>query len=241
MRRTILVGAVTPIAALVVLAWTQAVLRAQTPKAPTPAATPAPLQPALVPFGSDGSGPITVVPQAQPSAHSATFEPLDANPVRQRFLELSKKKAQALNEEELKREVESMETEVRELEAWVKVQQAVRQLHEVVDKHPNTRAADTANKAIQLIEERRSSPRFMRGAPQKEKDEKFKREDEEPGFGRGAQVIPQRRAGESAPQVSQFEQSYPRGTPQPEVVPRRERRPEVRPPQASDPQLSPTS
>jgi len=110
--------------------------------------------------------PGTAVPQAQPSAHSDTFEPLDANPVRQRFLELSRKKAQALNEEELKREVESMETEVRELEAWAKVQQAVRQLHEVVDKHPNTRAADTANKAIQLIEERRSSPRFMRRAPQ---------------------------------------------------------------------------
>jgi len=66
-------------------------------------------------------------------------------------------KAAALNEEELKREVESMETEVRELEAWVKVQQAVHQLHEVVAKHPNTKAAETANAAIQLIEERRVS------------------------------------------------------------------------------------
>jgi hypothetical protein len=166
MRRTVLFGAVTPIVVLGFLACTQAVLLAQAPKAPTPAAIPVPVGAAVAPFGSDGSVPGTAVPQAQPSARSDTFEPLEANPIRQRFLELSKKKAAALNEEELKREVESMETEVRELEAWVKVQQAVRQLHEVVNKHPNTKAAETANAAIQLIEERRVSPRFMRGAPQ---------------------------------------------------------------------------
>jgi len=44
-------------------------------------------------------------------------------------------------------------------------------------------------------------------AIQKDKDEKFEREDKEPGFGRGAQVIPQRRADESAPQVSQLDRS----------------------------------
>jgi hypothetical protein len=166
MRRTILLGAVMPIVVLGILACTQAVLLAQAPKVPTPATMPAPVGPEVTPFGSDGSVPRTVVPQAQPSASSDTFEPLGANPIRQRFLELSKKKAAALNEEELKREVESMETEVRELEAWVKVQQAVRQLHEVVDKHPNTKAAETANAAIQLIEERHVSPRFMRGGRQ---------------------------------------------------------------------------
>jgi uncharacterized protein YqgV (UPF0045/DUF77 family) len=166
MRRTISVGAVTPIVALGFLACMHAVLLAQSPKTPASGATVTPAPVPSTPFGSDGSVPGTAVPQAQPSARSDTFEPLEANPIRQRFLELSKKKAAALNEEELKREVESMETEVRELEAWVKVQQAVRQLHEVVNKHPNTKAAETANAAIQLIEERRVSPRFMRGAPQ---------------------------------------------------------------------------
>jgi hypothetical protein len=166
MRRTILLGAVTPIVTLGFLACTQAILLAQSPKTPVPGApvTPAPVP--STPFGSDVSGTITVVPQASPPAISDNnFETPGANPIRQRFLELSRKKAAALNEEELKREVESMETEVRELEAWVKVQQAVHQLHEVVAKHPNTKAAETANAAIQLIEERRVSPRFMREVP----------------------------------------------------------------------------
>jgi hypothetical protein len=159
MRRTILLGAVTPIVALGILAWTQAVL-AQSPKVPTPTATAAaaPLQPAVAPFGSDGSGPITVVPQAQPAARTDTFEPLDANPVRQRFLQLSRKKAKALTEEQLKREVEVMEKEVKELEAWAKVDEAVRLLHEVIQKHPNTKAADAANAAVRVIEQRRTAP-----------------------------------------------------------------------------------
>jgi hypothetical protein len=45
-------------------------------------------------------------------------------------------------------------------------------------------------------------------AIEKEKErDKFERDKEEPGFGRGAQVIPQRRAGESSPQVSQLDRS----------------------------------
>jgi hypothetical protein len=169
MRRTILLGAVTPVVALGFLACTQAILLAQSAKTPIPGA---PAAPAPAPFGSDAtplgsldSARNTVVPQAKPPARSGNFDTLEANPIRQRFLELSKKKAAALNEEELKREVESMETEVRELEAWAKAQEAVRLLHEVVDKHPNTKAAETANAAIQLIEERRVSPRFTREAP----------------------------------------------------------------------------
>ena len=157
MRRTTLLGAVTPIVVLGILAWTQAALLAQSPKAPTPSAIPAQVQPEVAPFGSDGSVPGTVVPQAQPFARSDTFEPLDANPVRQRFLELSKKKAQALNEEELKREVESMETEVRELEAWTKADEALRLLREVAEKHRNTKAAEAASAAIQVLESRRNA------------------------------------------------------------------------------------
>jgi hypothetical protein len=90
---------------------------------------------------------------------------LDSLPIRQRFIELSRKKAYALNEEQLKREVEAMEAEVRELEAWAKAQEAVRLLHEVIEKHPNTKAAETANAAIQLIDQRRVSPRSTRETP----------------------------------------------------------------------------
>jgi hypothetical protein len=176
MRRTLMLGAVTPIVALGLIAFTQTILLAQAavPKAASPQAPPA-ATPAAVPstpfgsdatqLGSDRSDTNTVIPQAKPPARSDNLETPDANPIRQRFLELSKKKAAALNEEDLKREVESMENEVRELEAWVKTQEAVRLLHEVVDKHPNTKAAETANAAIQLIEERRVVPHFTREAP----------------------------------------------------------------------------
>jgi hypothetical protein len=157
MRRTILLGAVTPIVVLGILAYTQAVLLAQAPKVPTPGGTATPAPVPLSPFHSEESGTITVVPQAQPFARSDTFEPPDANPVRQRFLELSKKKAQALNEEELKREVESMEIEVRELEAWAKADEAMRLLREVAEKHRTTKAAEAANAAIQVLESRRNA------------------------------------------------------------------------------------
>jgi hypothetical protein len=100
--------------------------------------------------------PGTAVPQAQPSARSDTFEPLDANPVRQRFLELSKKKSLLLKERQLKREIEILERQVSELEAWAKADEAVRLLHEVIEQHPNTKAADSANIAIRVIEERRT-------------------------------------------------------------------------------------
>ncbi len=91
--------------------------------------------------------------------------PIDPNPVRQRFIELSKKKAYALTEEQLKHEVESMEAEVRELEAWAKAQEAMRLLHEVIEKHPNTKAAETANAAIQLIEQGRNTPYAANAGP----------------------------------------------------------------------------
>jgi uncharacterized protein YqgV (UPF0045/DUF77 family) len=205
MRRTISVGAVTPIVALGFLACMHAVLLAQSPKTPASGATVTPAPVPSTPFGSEGSGTITVVPQAQsPALSDNKLETLGANPIRQRFLELSKKKAAALNEEELKREVESMETEVRELEAWAKVQQAVRQLHEVVDKHPNTKAAETANAAIQLIEERRVSPRFMRGGRQFEPQfDPAPRVTPEPGVPTDRQgVRPGTRLPQSDPQLS---------------------------------------
>jgi hypothetical protein len=161
MRRIILLGAVMPIAALGILAVTQTVLLAQSPKSESPKAstTAAPGSTNSSPFAADASADAPVAPEGRTVAASAPA--LDASPIRQRFMELSKKKAYALTEEQLKREVESMEAEVRELEAWVKAQEAVRVLHEVVEKHPNTKAAGAASAAIQLIEHRRNTPALV--------------------------------------------------------------------------------
>jgi hypothetical protein len=144
MRRTMLVGAVVLVMAWGFLALRHAVLQAQSTK--TPPAIDAPTATIVVsPFGADSA-----------RTDDAKAQALDALPIRQRFIELSKKKAYALNEEQLKREVEGMEKEVKELEAWAKADEAVRLLHEVILKHPNTKAAEAANAAIQVIEGQRS-------------------------------------------------------------------------------------
>jgi hypothetical protein len=178
MRRTVLLGAVAPVLALGFVACAQAVLLAQSPKTPVPLSpTPAPSGTVAAPIRPQTPAPVGVAapldsltPLAQPFA---TFPPrtseanspaLDSLPIRQRFIELSRKKAYALNEEQLKREVDTMEAEVRELEAWAKAQEAVRLLHEVIEKHPNTKAAATANAAIQLIEQRRTPANDPRSA-----------------------------------------------------------------------------
>jgi hypothetical protein len=159
MRRIVLLGAVMPIVVLGFLAVTETVLFAQTPKSESPKVD-LPAAPPIEtrPFGTDRPAGTSFELGIRASAVNAPA--LDANPLRQRFIELSKKKAYALTEEQLKHEVERMETEVRELEAWAKAQEAVRLLHDVIEKHPNTKAAETANAAIQLIERRRNPPAF---------------------------------------------------------------------------------
>lgn len=168
MRRTLLLGSVTPILALALLGFAQTVLHAQTPKSETPKL--------VSPPATFGDQPFAVAPEpGQPESRTPVVNApaLSGSSMQQRFIELSKKKALALTEEQLKHEVERMEAEVRELEAWVKTQEAVRVLHDVVEKHPNTKAAETANAAIQLIEERRVSPNFTREAPRP--DSNFRR------------------------------------------------------------------
>ncbi len=171
MRRTLLLGAIVPILALGFVAGAEAVLLAQSPKtpaalssqAPSPRGTPAPIGPqSSDSFGTATSldSPTPLAPPAgaaAPRTSEAASPALDSLPIRQRFIELSRKKAYALTEEQLKHEVETMEAEVRELEAWAKAQEAVKQLHEVMEKHPNTKAAETANAAIQLIEQGRNA------------------------------------------------------------------------------------
>ncbi|HET6327428.1 MAG TPA: hypothetical protein VFG04_22290 [Planctomycetaceae bacterium] len=156
MRRTVLLGVVVPVLALGFVACAQAVLLAQSPKTPAPIGpqAPEPIR-AAAPLGPAAQD-VPTFGAAAPRTSEAASPALEALPIRQRFIELSRKKAYALNEEQLKREVEAMEAEVRELEAWAKAQEAVRLLHEVIEKHPNTKAAETANAAIQLIEQGRN-------------------------------------------------------------------------------------
>ncbi|HXY35517.1 MAG TPA: hypothetical protein VEI07_14895 [Planctomycetaceae bacterium] len=104
-------------------------------------------------------------PKAQPAQPTTKAEEFTSSPpfktttveainLRNQFIELSKKKALLMKEPQLKREIEALEREIPELEAWAKAQEAVQILREVVEKHPNTRAAESANAAIRLIEER---------------------------------------------------------------------------------------
>jgi hypothetical protein len=159
MRRKVLLGAVLPIMALGFLALTVTVLLAQSPKIESAKAPPAsvPVESKNVPFGADVQ-PSTPLGGAAPRPTNDGNAPaIDANPIRQRFIELSKKKANALSEEELKREVESMENQVRELEAWAKADEAMRLLREVAEKHRSTKAAEAASAAIQVLESRRNA------------------------------------------------------------------------------------
>jgi len=153
MRRSIQLILVAAISAL-----TGAWLLAQTP-------TKAPVDVQLKnPFGAptDVKVPVPEGPKApaEPAAKPAEFAsnpPLattsvEAINLRNKYIELSKKKAPLMKEPDLKREIEMLERQIPELEAWAQADEAVRLLHEVVDKHPNTQAAKSAQEAIQLIE-----------------------------------------------------------------------------------------
>ncbi len=123
--------------------------------AQTPTKAPPPTGEVIAPFGSDGSKP-AAQPAAKP-AELASSPPLanttiEAVNLRNQFLELSKKKAQLLKEAELKREIQLLERQIPELEAWSKADEAARLLHEVIEKHPDTQAAKSAQQAIRVIE-----------------------------------------------------------------------------------------
>jgi hypothetical protein len=182
MRRKVLLGAVLPIMALGFLALTVTVLLAQSPKIESAKAPPAsaPVDSKSVPFGADVQPTSPFGEEIARPTNDGNAPALDANPIRQRFIELSKKKANALSEEQLKREVESMENEVRELEAWAKAEEAMRLLREVAEKHRNTKAAEAAAAAIQVLENRRNAATARTLVPVPERFEKDFRRGPEP-------------------------------------------------------------
>jgi hypothetical protein len=86
---------------------------------------------------------------SSPPAAKTTVEAIN---LRNQYIELSKKKALLMKEPQLKREIGSLERDIPELEAWARAEEAVQILRDVIEKHPNTGAAESAKAAIQLIE-----------------------------------------------------------------------------------------
>jgi hypothetical protein len=101
---------------------------------PAPASAPAPTVPVVVTHPVP-SGPLT--------------------PLQQRFVELSEQKARLMTEEQLQQALNHLDQEVQELNAWSKLEETARLLREVVEKHPQTKAAEAARSALNAIEQNR--------------------------------------------------------------------------------------
>jgi len=135
MKRAAVFGIVV---AVIVTTWT--FLVAQT--------TPSKLKSPIV-----GARPETF---AEPQTSGAASSPL--TPLQQRFVELSTKKARLMTEEQLQQAVNELDRDVEGLNAWSKIEDSARLLREVVEKHPQTRAAEAAKAALKMIE--RNQPRL---------------------------------------------------------------------------------
>jgi cell division protein FtsN len=77
-------------------------------------------------------------------------------PLQQRFVELSTKKARLMTEEQLQQAVNELDRDVEGRNAWSKLEDGARLLREVVEKHPQTRAAEAAKSALKVIDQTRS-------------------------------------------------------------------------------------
>ena len=103
---------------------------------------------------------------AEPQTLGAVPSPL--TPLQQRFVELSTKKARLMSEEQLQQAVNELDRDVEGLNAWSKIEDSARLLREVVEKHPQTKAAEAAKAALKMIEQNQPrlspspDPRFER-------------------------------------------------------------------------------
>lgn len=67
---------------------------------------------------------------------------------KQAYLELVKQKLQLLTAEEIAEEVRALQQELVERQATKKLRDAVRQLNELIEEHPNSRAANRAQQML---------------------------------------------------------------------------------------------
>jgi hypothetical protein len=91
---------------------------------------------------------------AQSAAHDRSVAP-PLTPLQQRYVDLATKKARLMTEEQLQQAVNEMDHQVDELNAWSKVEESARALREVIEKHPQSRAAATARSLIRIIDQGR--------------------------------------------------------------------------------------
>ena len=84
-------------------------------------------------------------------------------PLQQRFIDLATKKARLMTEEQLQQSVNQFDRDVEELNAWSKIVETERLLRDIVDKHPQTPAAEAARSALKAIDENRNRPGFSAG------------------------------------------------------------------------------
>jgi hypothetical protein len=104
-------------------------------------------------------------------------------PLQQRFIDLATKKSRLMTEEQLQQSVNQFDRDVEELNAWSKIEESEKLLRDIVDKHPQSRAAATARAAIQIIDQGRP-PNSAEGAgspplvpiPDRKFDRRFERE-----------------------------------------------------------------
>jgi hypothetical protein len=135
---------------VVASAWTY--LAAQSAPAPAPKPTfDAPVGPAPEPGPKfDRQGPGAAENRAQDRSIAPPLTPLQ-----QRYVDLATKKARLMSEEQLQQAVNEFDHDIQELNAWSKVEESARALREVIEKHPQTRAAGTARSVIRIIEQGR--------------------------------------------------------------------------------------
>jgi hypothetical protein len=159
-KRAAIVGV---FAAVMATAWT--FLAAQ--QGPSPSLKE-PIPPSPPTFGTEHPSP-NLSPVAPPASadtpRPALAEPIVAAPaaasslppLQQRFIELSTKKANSLNAEQLQKAVNDLSEEVEALNAWSKVDDGARVLRDVAEKSPQTPAGRAAKAALRIIDQYRSA------------------------------------------------------------------------------------
>jgi hypothetical protein len=126
----------------------------------------------------------TAVPASSGSEPTAATLPVTSvgqaplTALQRRFIDLASKKARLMSEEQLQQAVNKMDQDVEELNAWSRIEDSAKALREVVEKHPQSRAARAARAALQMIEQNRS-PFSLHPGKQYEK-EKFERQPFDP-------------------------------------------------------------
>jgi hypothetical protein len=78
-------------------------------------------------------------------------------PLQQRFLNLSIKKARLMNQDELRKSIDEMERELDARSAAAQLEQAKKMLATIVERHAGTEAAKLAQAALDVMEVQRTS------------------------------------------------------------------------------------